>query len=700
MESAYAEEANDGLGADAGTKVSDAESKAKEDEVHKNGDGKYAKTPPPESYSVDPPIPHPHIVSQGAPPPFDKDNVPNWQSLMKSHLKSSCIHLCRIVVEGYKPYDETNLTRREVVDCQLDATALNMIQKALSPKEYSYIRRLETAKEAWDHLELLYIGNASIQDAKFSALHAESEAFVMEDGETAEEMYRRLTTLCVAMKDHGADYVDEVWKKRKFVQAILPFEKVKMSSIKGRSSFVTMTANDILSEITSMNMDDTNADDVLARYHALKGDKRPSVALKASTHVDEEEGGGDWESFSNEDIRYAVNNHICLAMKGFWKDGRPPKDDAKRLKNNARVRNCYNCGKRGHFIADCIYQNREDNGGRLVLKSSSKNSYAKNHSNGNKFQNKKKEKQYEKVSLITREEYMSDDDNDNDDDDDEETKVVGSAAIATTSSTPPSLFASPNEGKIIKHRCLMAKESPVMKSISSPTPSPKHASSPSDNESLSLKVKREIVSFDNFLKNLKGEARYHVGNIISNLTQANGTIEEKDNEISQLLEGACESSEEITRLENTLEGLTESHNLDLSQVIKERDHARAKCKVLKNDKVEFEVGHKGLDEELEKLKEEYTLLESKFSTLTKSHEQLQIQLAKDKNKASASTHNDISYASNPCCEHVTHVKTNTKAKAQIKKGLATTVQGGNPTKGKEGIGYVPQSKKKNKKKKE
>jgi hypothetical protein len=67
---------------------------------------------------------------------------------MISHLHSSCIELCRIVEEGFKAVDPNNLTRREVVDSQINATALHMIQIAIGSKDLPHIQHFSTAKES------------------------------------------------------------------------------------------------------------------------------------------------------------------------------------------------------------------------------------------------------------------------------------------------------------------------------------------------------------------------------------------------------------------------------------------------------------------------------------------------------------------------------------------------------------------------
>ncbi|MEO7173451.1 hypothetical protein, partial [Flavobacterium sp.] len=81
------------------------------------GEGEYSRVP--FTYSVDPPIPHPHVNIRGDPPKLDTAMFANWQFLMTSHMNSACIDLWRIVQEGFYVHDPSKLSRREVVDKQL-----------------------------------------------------------------------------------------------------------------------------------------------------------------------------------------------------------------------------------------------------------------------------------------------------------------------------------------------------------------------------------------------------------------------------------------------------------------------------------------------------------------------------------------------------------------------------------------------------
>ena len=45
--------------------------------------------------------------------------------------------------------------------------------------------------------------------SKFEEIEAEYNAFAGKDGETPEELYRRVTALAIRMMDHGAKEVDD-----------------------------------------------------------------------------------------------------------------------------------------------------------------------------------------------------------------------------------------------------------------------------------------------------------------------------------------------------------------------------------------------------------------------------------------------------------------------------------------------------------
>jgi hypothetical protein len=168
-------------------------------------------------------------------------------------------------------------------------------------------------KEAWDALTNFFIRNKRIQESKFEEAHNEVEKFAMLDGQTPEELHRHLSALQVKLIDLGSTQCDGKWMKRKFFQALLPFMKDTMNSIKGGANYQKMTAHDILQEIVARKISKNNADDALARAHGVRD---PNLALKAKVSYHEEASLVEEEevmSGSLEDMKYAHVKHMALA---------------------------------------------------------------------------------------------------------------------------------------------------------------------------------------------------------------------------------------------------------------------------------------------------------------------------------------------------------------------------------------------------
>ena len=147
-------------------------------------------------------------------------------------------------MDGLRVVNPSNMTRREVVDSQLDATAKHMLQLGVGAKELPHIQHLNTAKECWDTLTDIFIGNESMRRNIYDALSNQAEGFYMLDGEDHEDMYRRLKAVATTFRDHGASHVDDAWIKRKYVSALVPFEPTDLKSLQGRHNYHLMTSNE------------------------------------------------------------------------------------------------------------------------------------------------------------------------------------------------------------------------------------------------------------------------------------------------------------------------------------------------------------------------------------------------------------------------------------------------------------------------
>lgn len=466
------------------------------------------------------------------------------------------------------------------------------------------------------------------------------------------------------------------------------------------------------------------------QVRALKRHEGVNLALKATV-----EGGSedDFESsslLSNEGLKLAYNEHLALAAKGFWEN--PSKARAQFYRHPlvgspqggkrdiSKARTCYNCQDKFHFVAECPYEKREENGGRLILKDKSKMPPKKAYVKNKRAFFKKKAP---RIVLMTQEEYPTEDE----DESEEEETPNEVAAIATTSTTTAthhatsstprtpypspnattskpratvnssssSLFDSPNENSPNKSvRCLMAKASEV----------PSSSTSLNDmnelDDAASLQIKEELVAFDSFMANLQGDSKKHVGALMSrigeleHLIEKKGKIEREDAiTIAHLQSSLRDIEESHVRLEEELENMEESHNSMHSKLVKERDLYVAKNKLAQKDKADFVAGHVSLVEDMEKLVNVHAALESEHELLKKSHDQLQTRLT---NLEKPSTSTPIC-----TCDHANIMNENVRLKEEIAKAssakiillkgknvVKTPIYEPQSRKGKEGLGYV------------
>jgi hypothetical protein len=103
---------------------------------------------------------------------------------------------------------------------------------SFSEKDKAFVHSITSANDTWDALTNLFIDNESIQESKYDEAHNEADNFAMLDGESPEELHRRLSALQVKLIDLGSTQCDGKWMNRKFIQALLPFMKDTVNSIR------------------------------------------------------------------------------------------------------------------------------------------------------------------------------------------------------------------------------------------------------------------------------------------------------------------------------------------------------------------------------------------------------------------------------------------------------------------------------------
>ena len=93
---------------------------------------------------------------------------------------------------------------------------------AIPPEDLPHLRPFALAKDAWLCVVSLDRGSVSIQRSNYEVVQDEADEFAMKEDEEPRELYRRLTTLAVSLRDQGSKDTNENWIKHKFLKAMMP----------------------------------------------------------------------------------------------------------------------------------------------------------------------------------------------------------------------------------------------------------------------------------------------------------------------------------------------------------------------------------------------------------------------------------------------------------------------------------------------
>ena len=147
-----------------------------------------------------------HSVTR--PPFFDGTDYPYWKNRMQVFLRAQNFELWKIVSKGayILPQDEDTWTKDQISKGTLNWSALNMMQCAVHPKEYSRVSTCTSAKEMWDKLELIYEGTSEVRESKVSMLVSEYEMFKMNNDETISDMFARFMIIINGLKGLKKEY--------------------------------------------------------------------------------------------------------------------------------------------------------------------------------------------------------------------------------------------------------------------------------------------------------------------------------------------------------------------------------------------------------------------------------------------------------------------------------------------------------------
>jgi hypothetical protein len=138
-----------------------------------------------------------------------------------------------------------------------------------------------------------------------------------------------------------------------------------------------------MQEMQAFKVAAQNAED--ARARAIGMQKSANLALKENViekKVPHQTSVEARLKMCPEDIKHEYNEHMVFYERTFWVNPNKAKEENQRRSkssgfqrnsnNGQRVRTCYNCNDRFHFVAEFPYEKKEDHGGKLILKKKTK----------------------------------------------------------------------------------------------------------------------------------------------------------------------------------------------------------------------------------------------------------------------------------------------------------------------------------------
>ena len=128
-----------------------------------------------------------------------------------------------------------------------------------------------------------------------------------------------------------------------------------------------MTSHELMQEMQAFKVAEKNANDALKRAMGMA--KGENLALKATVVAEEKHQEVPMTMSCPEEMKHEWSEHMAFAARTFWRD--PSKAKEQNYQRNStssfkgtgvRSRSCYNCQNKFHFVADCPYEPREENG--------------------------------------------------------------------------------------------------------------------------------------------------------------------------------------------------------------------------------------------------------------------------------------------------------------------------------------------------
>ncbi|KAL6905380.1 hypothetical protein ACP4OV_002981 [Aristida adscensionis] len=250
-------------------------------------------------------------------PLLTKSNYHEWSLVMQ---------VCLEAMGLWGAVESSKAQRRE------DRLALAAILRGVLSDMKIVLAMKETAKEAWDSVKLMRVGDAHVKSANVERLLKEFENIAFRDGESVDDFVMRINGLVGNLRKLG-EAIEDSRVVKKILRVLLKTMKQVAISIQMLMDLNTLSVEDLLGRLrVAEEQDDVEEEAEGAQRVLLVEERREKYQTQS----------GDWYNF-------------CVA-------GRRSDDDVRSTSSGASRRQrgrCFNCGERGHIAKFCPENKKE-----------------------------------------------------------------------------------------------------------------------------------------------------------------------------------------------------------------------------------------------------------------------------------------------------------------------------------------------------
>ena len=137
------------------------------------------------------------------PPLFNRNNLIFWKKRMRSYLQSLGVDVWAIFEGGYRYPAAVPTYPTEKKNYESNVKAVNALMGSLTEFEFVKVMQLNTTKEIWDKIILIYEGDAKVKSAKLQTLRIEYENLKMHSDESIASFFLQLDDVVNRMRNLG-----------------------------------------------------------------------------------------------------------------------------------------------------------------------------------------------------------------------------------------------------------------------------------------------------------------------------------------------------------------------------------------------------------------------------------------------------------------------------------------------------------------